>query len=126
MERKRIRLITRKDLDISYFVGSGAGGQNKQKNATGVQMIHRESGAMGRCSETRSMLQNRKKAMENMTQSPKFKMWLNKVAYEDSMGETMEETVERLMAPENITVQVKKDGKWVDVPMDSLLPDPED
>jgi len=47
---ERITLVSKKDLDISYFVGTGAGGQNKQKNATGCQMIHRASGALGRCS----------------------------------------------------------------------------
>ncbi len=53
--KEKIRILSRDDLEISYFVGSGAGGQNKQKNHTGVQMVHPESGAIGRACDTRSL-----------------------------------------------------------------------
>ena len=105
-------LVSPKDLDISYFIGSGKGGQNKQKNATGVQIIHRASGGMGRCSETRSQAQNRKLAFERMFKSGKFQIWLNRRLYEIRSGETIEEKVNKMLAPENLRIEVKKDGRW--------------
>lgn len=110
---EKITILTKKDCDISYFVGSGAGGQNKQKNHTGCQIIHRESGAVGRCSETRSQDQNRRKAFNNLTKTPKFKLWLSKKLYEITQNETIEETVEKQMSPENLEIQMLQDGKWV-------------
>lgn len=113
--KEKINIASKKDFDISYFKGSGAGGQNRQKNATGVQLIHRESGAMGRCSETRSLIQNKKKAFENLVKTPKFKLFINKKLYEIQQGETMEQAVERAMISENLDVQIKQDGKWVSI-----------
>lgn len=107
-ERERITILTAKDCDISYFIGSGAGGQNRQKNHTGVQIIHRESGALGRCSESRSQVQNKKKAFLNLTETPKFKIWLAKKRYEISQHETMEQTVEKMMEPHNLEMEVKR------------------
>lgn len=109
---ERIRLASAKDFDISYFVGPGSGGQNKQKNKTGVQLIHRESGAMGRCSETRSLVQNKEKAFLSLTKQPKFKLWLNSKLYEIQNKQTIEDAVEKMMAPENLRIQIKEDGKW--------------
>jgi len=112
-DREKITILTKKDCDISYFIGSGAGGQNRQKNHTGVQIQHRESGATGRCSESRSREQNKKQAFLNLTKTPKFKVWLNKKLYEIQQNETIEETVEKQMKAENLVVEMKKDGKWI-------------
>lgn len=113
MEKTKINILNAKDLDISYFVGPGAGGQNKQKNATGVQLIHRESGAMGRCSESRSQLRNKKQAFLNLCKSPKMRVWLNAKLYEIRNEQTIEEAVEKMMQPENLQFEKKENGKWV-------------
>ena len=105
-------LVSAKDLDISYFVGSGKGGQNKQKNATGVQIIHRESGAMGRCSETRSQARNKSTAFVRMSETGRFKLWLNRKLYEIQNKQTIEQAVGAMLAPENLDIQVKRNGKW--------------
>lgn len=111
--REKITILTRKDCDISYFVGPGKGGQAKQKTSSGCQIIHRESGALGRCSESRSQPENRKKAFLNMVATPKFKLWLAKKRYEITELETIEDTVDRMMEPANLRVEVLKGGKWV-------------
>lgn len=90
MERQKITILTAKDCDISAYCGSGAGGQARNKVHSAIQIIHRESGAIGRCSESRSQLENKKKAFVRMTETPKFKFWLNKKLYEIQQGETME------------------------------------
>jgi protein subunit release factor A len=93
--KEKITILTKKDLDISYFVGSGAGGQNKQKNMTGVQLLHRETGARGRCSDTRSLDQNKRKAFKRLCETPKMKVWINAKIYEIRMGESMEAKIQR-------------------------------
>jgi protein subunit release factor B len=109
MSEERVTILTRKDLDISYFKGSGDGGQKKQKTASGVQIIHRETGAIGRASDTRSQLQNKKLAFKRLVESPKMKVWLNRKIFEIRSGEAVlkriEREVERSMAPENLKIE---------------------
>ena len=112
-QRTRIPIVRAKDCDVSYFVGPGAGGQKKNKTASGVQIKHRESGAIGRCSESRSQLENKKSAFISLTQTGKFKVWLAAKLYEIRQGETLEQTIDALMVPENIITQIKnEEGNW--------------
>lgn len=111
--QEKINILNKKDLDISYFVGSGKGGENKQKNATGVQIIHKETGAIGRCSENRSQLQNKKQAFLNLCKTPKMKIWINKKLYEIRNKKTIEEVVEEQMDAKFLQIEKKEDGKWV-------------
>jgi protein subunit release factor B len=117
--RQRIHLVTKKDLDISYFCGSGAGGQKRNKTASGVQICHRASGAIGRASDTRSQDQNKQAAFSRMRQTAKFKVWLSKKLFEIREHEKIEDAVERDMAPENLKIEVKdEEGKWLEVSSD--------
>jgi protein subunit release factor A len=111
--RERVTILTAKDLDISYFGGSGNGGQNKQKTSSGVQMVHRETGAIGRASDTRCQVTNKKTAFQRLMATPKMKAWIAKKVYAIQQQETMEDAVERMMATQNLKVEVKRDGKWV-------------
>lgn len=118
--RSRVTILTRKDLDISYFRGSGDGGQNKQKTSSGVMMVHRETGAIGRACDTRCQHTNKGTAFRRLIQTPKMKAWLSKKVYQLQNKETMEETIARMMAPENLLVEVKdENGKWITEPHDS-------
>lgn len=117
--KQKITIASRKDFDVSYFVGSGKGGQNKQKCHSGVNIIHRESGAVGRNSENRSQEQNKKAAFASLLKDPKWKFWFAKKIYEIEQNETIEETIEKETAPEYLKFEIKNDdGKWVEVPND--------
>lgn len=114
--KQKITIATRKDFDVSYFCGSGAGGQARNKVASGVQIIHKESGAIGRASDSRSQEQNKKAAFERLLKDPKWKFWFAKKAYEIKQKETLEETIEKEVTPDKMKFEIKVDGKWVEVP----------
>jgi len=113
---ERVTILSAKDLEISYFCGSGAGGQARNKVASGVLIRHAESGAMGRASDSRSQHDNKVTAFKRLVADPRMKFWIAKKKHEIQMGETIEESVEKEMAPENLKIEVKNEaGQWVEI-----------
>lgn len=106
--------VKAEDCEFSYFKGSGDGGQARQKTSSGVQIIHRPSGAMARCSETRSQLQNKKIAWKRLGNSIEMKRWIQKKVAEIDMGKSIEQYVDEQMKPENLKIEAKKNGKWAE------------
>lgn len=114
--RQKVTILSKKDLQISYFVGPGAGGQKKNKTHSGCQIIHEESGAIGRASDSRSLEQNKKSAFQKLCNHPKMKFWIAKKVYEIRQNETLEQTVEKSMSVDNLKFEIKDElGRWIEV-----------
>ena len=114
--REKITIATKKDFDVSYFCGSGAGGQARNKVASGVQIIHKETGAIGRASDSRSQAENKAEAFRRLVATPKMKFWLAAKVYEVRQGETLEKTIEQDIKSENLKYEIKNaEGKWEEV-----------
>lgn len=115
-DRQRVTIATKKDFDVSYYCGPGAGGQARNKVASGVQIIHRETGAIGRAHDSRSQADNKKNAFKRLLETPKMKFWLAVKKFEVLQNETIEEAVERDCADKNLRYEIKNaTGQWEEV-----------
>ena len=56
--------IKQEDLEIAFTHSGGKGGQNVNKVETAVRMTHKPSGLVVRCTNERSQLKNRNRALE--------------------------------------------------------------
>lgn len=115
-EREKVTIASKKDFDVSYFCGSGAGGQARNKVASGVQITHRESGAMGRASDSRSQADNKRMAFQRLLKTPVMRFWIDRKLYEIRQHETLDETVAREASDENLRFEIKSPtGQWEEV-----------
>lgn len=112
MSRELLFSVNIKDCEVQTFRAGGKGGQHQNKRDTGVRVIHHPSGARGESREHRSQLQNKKAAFKRMAESHAFRYW---VAVVSGRIESDEAYLERILTPENIKVEIKQNGKWVDV-----------
>ena len=98
--------VTRKDLEITYFSGTGAGGQHRNKCKNCVRIKHPETGVIVTGQEERSLKQNLKNAFNRLANNKKFRIWLKM----KSLGKIVDEMeinkkVEKMMSPENLKIE---------------------
>jgi protein subunit release factor A len=55
-----------RDSEITFFIASGPGGQHRNRNATGVRLVHRPSGIVVTATERRSQAANREAAFARL------------------------------------------------------------
>ena len=111
IEEKPLLTLTKKDFEITYYSGSGAGGQHRNKHQNCCRIRHVESGVTGLGTESKSRTQNRKTAFNRLTEDTNFIAWLKvKSIHEEEIQAYMKEA----MRPENIKTEIFKDGKWVE------------
>ena len=115
--------VTKDDLDIDWFSGTGCGGQYRNKHQNCCRIRHKDSGAIATGQSQRDRVSNLKEAMENLTKSPKFKAWV-KVRVGEVTGEKadIEAKVDRAMR--HLKFEVKDEsGNWEEVQESDILDD---
>jgi protein subunit release factor A len=114
--------VTAKDCDWAFSAGTGNGGQARNKSKAAVHCTHRDSGAHAYCQESRSQEDNKRAAFVKMCGTKEFKSWHQRQVWKHlGVLDQIERSVADGMRPENLRMEVKLDGKWVEVPMDAPL-----
>ena len=114
MRKELLFSVTKKDLTIEYFSGTGAGGQYRNKHQNCVRIKHKESGAVVSGQSHRNRQANLKEAFKNLLEHPKFKLWHNMKINEILTQKTIEQQVDEMMNPKYLKVEVKdQNGKWI-------------
>ena len=107
--------VTKDDLDVDWFSGTGCGGQYRNKHQNCCRIRHKDSGVIATGQSQRDRVSNLKEAMENLTKSPKFKAWV-KVKVGEITGEKadIEAKVDRAMR--HLKFEVKDElGNWKEI-----------
>lgn len=60
------RLALERETEITFFIASGPGGQHRNRNATGVRLVHGPSGITVTATERRSQAANLEAAFERL------------------------------------------------------------
>jgi protein subunit release factor A len=106
--------VTKKDLTVTLFSGTGAGGQHRNKHQNCIRIKHNDTGIIKTGQSSRSREANTKGAMEGLAADPRFKSFCEMKLREIEEGQTVEQVVDDMMRPENLKCEVKLDGRWVD------------
>ena len=114
MRRELLVSITKKDFDVQWFSGSGAGGQYRNKHQNCVRLRHKDSAVTVTGQSYRNRIANLKEAFNNLTKHPKFKIWFSMKVNEATTKKTIEQRVDEAMCPENLLIECKDNrGRWV-------------
>ena len=108
--------VTKKDLEIVYFSGTGSGGQHRNKHQNCVRMYHKDSGARSTGQSNKERRSNLREAFNNLVKSQKFKIWLSEKSYDSINKINTKKEVDSAMCSENLCVEGQnEDGEWVTI-----------
>ena len=103
------------DFEFICSVGSGKGGQKRNKTSTKVMCKHRASGAYAYSDKTRSQHQNKRDAFSKCVSTPEFQLWM-KLEISKKAGELqkIQDEIDRSLNNDNETIveTVNENGEW--------------
>jgi len=104
--KKLLFSITRKDFTLTWFSGTGAGGQHRNKHQNCCRIKHNESGVINTGQSNRTRVANQREAFTGLVNNPKFKIWLNRKIFEiDLDTQEIEKRVDKAMQDKNIKIE---------------------
>jgi protein subunit release factor B len=116
MPRELLFSVSAKDFTVQAFCAGGPGGQHQNKTASGVRIIHKESGAVGESREHKSQHANKKAAFSRLVETAKWKLWHSQKVLTILSGKTIEQRVEEQMASANLKIEGKDPaGRWAEI-----------
>jgi len=94
--------VTKKDFEITWFSGTGAGGQYRNKHQNCCRLKHKDTGIISTGQSSRSRKENIEEALNGLIKNPKFKLWLNNKAFNQDV---LIDKVEKEMKEENLKIE---------------------
>lgn len=121
-KRELLFKLTAKDFRWDYYVGTGKGGQNRNKTENCVRCTHEPSGSVGKSEEGRSKDLNKKKAFERCVKTDEFQRWVRAQAMKASGELALIDQKTDTEMLKNTLVQIKdENGKWVNAPKEMQI-----
>ena len=118
--RELLFSVTKDDLEIDWFSGTGCGGQYRNKHQNCCRIRHKDSGAIATGQSQRDRPSNLKEAMENLVKTPAFQSWV-KVKTSEVTREQAEIEAKVEEAMRHLKFEVKDEsGKWKEVNEEDL------
>jgi peptide chain release factor 1 len=106
--------LTKKDFDLTWFSGSGAGGQHRNKHQNCCRIRHPETGIIVTGQSQLDQQSNLREALDGLKRNKRFLAWCQVKCYEIEQGKTIEQIVDEWMKEENLKIEYKVDGQWTD------------
>lgn len=104
--RELLFSVTKKDMRIDYFSGTGAGGQYRNKHQNCVRIRHEPSGVIVTGQSGRDRKGNEREAIRNLAKHPKFKVWQTAMAHAImSNGKSLDQRVDEAMQEHNLKIE---------------------
>lgn len=104
--RKPLFSISKKDFTITWFSGTGAGGQYRNKHQNSCRIKHNETGVIGTGQSNRNRVANQREAFKSLINNPKFKVWLNRKIFEAYFDQKeIERQVDEAMKDKNLKIE---------------------
>lgn len=104
--RKKIFSINKGELGISYFSGTGSGGQHRNRHMNCVRMFHKASGAKVSCQDFREKRRNEVEALRRLSEHRLFRLYvMRRCAVIEMDYSKICKEVDREMRPENLLVE---------------------
>lgn len=98
--------ITKKDFTTTWFSGTGAGGQYRNKHQNSCRIRHKETGVIGTGQSNRNRVANQREAFKSVINNPKFKIWLkHKISKAYFDQKEIEDQVDEAMKDENLKIE---------------------
>lgn len=91
-----------RDCEVSYFSGTGAGGQHRNKHQNCVRLYHAPSGVRVTAQNHREKRANQIDALTRLSQDPRFRFWVSEKLKGMEGRQTIAESVEEQLRPENL------------------------
>ena len=106
--------VSKDDFQVSWFSGTGAGGQHRNKKLCSCRIKHKATGIIKTGQSHRDREANKREALQAMANDPRFKSYCEMKLRELEEGKTLEEKVNEMMKEENLKIETRMNNKWIE------------
>jgi len=105
--------VTKKNFQVSWFSGTGAGGQHRNKHMNCCRLRHIDTGVVKTGQSNRNRAANQAEALNAIAKDPRFLAHVSLKLSEMERGETTEQRVAKMLLRDNLLIETKDEkGNW--------------